>query len=271
MKQYQESMVNEKVIHRKSPRGLSNCCRRLKIQVMDREARKIQCEGRRGRLGENGIAGRLGRGGAACGTARRLWKMILTAALLLGAFAAFAPPKAGACSCALPPPLAEDAASKTAVFSGTVLEIVEPDRGGVWSGADPVYVRFDVDTVWKGVDESQAIVTTRASSDSCGYDRFELGRAYVVFAHGSPDGLETGLCTRTAPLEEAGDTVTGLGPGAKPTKPVDLTIRAPASSLPEEPPGAPEAPEAFGGRHYALAAALLVFALVWAGVRGKKR
>jgi hypothetical protein len=189
--------------------------------------------------------------------------MTLTAALLLGAFAAFAPTKAGACSCAEPPPLAEDMAGKTAVFSGRVLEIAEPEQ--VRSSADPVYVRFEVDTVWKGGEETQRIVKTAIGGDSCGYDAFERGRAYVVFASGSPDRLETGLCTRTAPLEAAGETVAALGIGAAPTKAVDLTIQVPGNSSAE---GESDAPVRW---LYALAAALfisaLVSALVLIGVR----
>ena len=200
----------------------------------------------------------------------RFWKTILIAALQLGAFAAFAPPKVGACSCAEPPPLAEDVAGKTAVFSGTVLEIVEPEQ--VRSSADPVYVRFDVDTVWKGGEETERIVKTALGGESCGYDAFEIGRAYVVFASGSPDRLETGLCTRTAPLEAAGETVAALGAGAAPTKAVDLTIGVPGRPSPVEPSSASGAPAVW---LYALAAALLfsalVSALVWIGVRERRR
>ena len=200
----------------------------------------------------------------------RLWKMTLTTALLIAGLATFEAPKAGACSCAAPPPLAEDVAGKTAVFSGTVLEIVEPERGAVRSSADPVYVRFEVDTVWKGGEETQAVVTTAMSSDSCGYDAFELGRAYIVFAYGSPDRLETGLCTRTAPLEEAGETAAALGAGAAPTKPVDLTIRSPRVSDAQE-PARESSPS--DGWLYAVAAGVLAlaFALVRHGVRTRKR
>jgi len=200
----------------------------------------------------------------------RFGKMLLTTALLLGGLATFAPPKAGACSCAEPPPLEEDVAGKAAVFSGTVLEIVEPERGAVRSSADPVYVRFEVDTVWKGGEETQRIVKTAKSGESCGYDAFELGRAYVVFAYGSQDRLETGLCTRTAPLEEAAETLKGLGTGAAPTKPVDLTIRSPGVSGAQEPGREPSPPD---GWLYAAAAGVLAlaFALVRHGVRTRKR
>jgi len=158
---------------------------------------------------------------------RSALKMILATSLWLAGIAVFAAPQAGACSCAEPPPLTEDVARRTAIFSGTVLEIVKPERGAIASSGDPVYVRFSVDTAWKGVDATQVIVTTASGGETCGYEGFELGRAYVVFASGSPERLETGLCTRTAPLEQAGETLAGLGEGVAPVKQADLTLRAP--------------------------------------------
>ncbi|WP_199621981.1 hypothetical protein [Paenibacillus alkalitolerans] len=148
--------------------------------------------------------------------------------LLISGVIALEPSEAGACSCAEPPPIAEDVERKTAVFTGTVLEIELPRQGLVRSTADSVQVLFEVDAAWKGVDATQVVVHTARSSDSCGYEGFETGRSYLVFAYGAPEKLETGLCERTSPLgsAEADTVIAQLGEAHMPVNKVDLTTGA---------------------------------------------
>lgn len=131
------------------------------------------------------------------------------------------PSTAYACSCAPPPSVEEELERKTAIFSGKVIEISEPNNKIFKSSADPVAVLFEVDTIWKGVDESQVIVQTAESSASCGFS-FDLNTEYLVYAYGDEDDLQTGLCERTTPLTSAEEDLSILGEGKIPTEQVNL-------------------------------------------------
>jgi hypothetical protein len=92
----------------------------------------------------------------------------------------------------------------------------------VQSSADPVSVLLEVRDVWKGVDTTQVWVWTAKHGESCGYEGFEVGQEYVVFAYGEPERLETGLCERTKPLASAAADLAALGTAYTPTEQVEL-------------------------------------------------
>jgi len=152
--------------------------------------------------------------------------------LLLAAGLTIAPPQAAACSCAGPPPLAVDLERQTAVFAGEVVDIEEANGGLMRSSADPMRVTFEVDTSWKGVRTKQVVVQTAMSGASCGYESFEVGRKYVVFATGPMEQLETGLCTRTAPLESSAALTAELGPALEIVEPAEANGRGASTDRP---------------------------------------
>jgi hypothetical protein len=94
-----------------------------------------------------------------------------------------------------------------AVFSGEALSITP--RDGLFE------VRFKVKRAWKNVNSPEIIVLTAIEDSHCGF-KFTAGREYLVYADGSTGGnLSTSHCTRTAPLENAGEDLKVLGKGKK--------------------------------------------------------
>jgi hypothetical protein len=124
---------------------------------------------------------------------------------------------AAACSCIMPGTPVEEMDRSAAVFSGKVVHL-DTSTAPIISSADPVVVGFDVSTIWKGPQEAQLAITTARSSASCGFE-FQLGVEYIVYAYEGEVGLETGLCTRTAPLAMAADDLAALGEGVTAPEP----------------------------------------------------
>jgi hypothetical protein len=118
-----------------------------------------------------------------------------------------------ACSCVTPGPPAAELEAATAVFSGKVLR-ADVGGGEVTSSADPVWVGFQVFSVWKGPALTTLVVTTARESASCGYP-FEVGREYLVYSGGTWDALGVSLCSRTRLLAEAEADLVVLGPGTE--------------------------------------------------------
>lgn len=147
--------------------------------------------------------------------------------LFLFAGMTFSPQQAAACSCAAPPPVADDMERKTAVFAGKVMDIAEPRSGVVQSSADLRTVLFEVTRAWKGVETTQVVVHTARSEESCGYEGFAVGQEYVVFAYGNEDSLKTGLCERTKPVAAAAEELEQLGSAYVPSQRVDLASAPP--------------------------------------------
>ncbi|WP_438444502.1 hypothetical protein [Gorillibacterium sp. sgz5001074] len=147
---------------------------------------------------------------------RKVMLPALIVLLILGGDLLTVPSRALACSCATPPAVQEDLEKKTAVFSGQVIRVEQPPAKPVLSSADPLHVTLKVTRVWKGDVKAETAVYTARSSASCGYDQFAVHKEYIVFAAGSPDHLETGLCTRTKLLSAAGEELAILGPGSQP-------------------------------------------------------
>ena len=128
------------------------------------------------------------------------------------------PRPAAACSCVPPPPPAEALESASAVFSAKVVSVEERFRESDYGRIPQRRVVLELDRVWKGCEAAEGeerprrveLVTGSGGGD-CGYGFEEDGR-YLVYAGQRGDGvLTTGICTRTAKLESAGDDVAALG------------------------------------------------------------
>jgi len=109
-----------------------------------------------------------------------------------------------ACSCMQPLSPDEELPNYDAVFSGKVTDIVEKDPNDqVFSSIDPVFVTFDVNTVWKGDKKDTITIKTAQSSASCGF-YFEENQEYIVYASQYDSKyLEVSLCSRTGLLSDA--------------------------------------------------------------------
>ena len=124
-----------------------------------------------------------------------------------------------ACSCAGPTVPCQAAWQAHAVFSAMVIGISDrqPSADHVLFAQRAVWLA--VTEVFRGeVTKSVTIYTGRGGGD-CGY-AFEIGKAYLVYAHKVPTGeLTTGICSRTQPLSAAGGDLDYLrGPAAQPSR-----------------------------------------------------
>ena len=121
--------------------------------------------------------------------------------------------RAHACSCSPPPPPLEAFGYADAVFTGRVVSSGAFGFDFFWS------VELEVDTVWKGSVTSTTFVYVWFGP-SCGYEWFEPGKDFLVYAHHDvfpheqdDDTLFVHLCSRTRPLEYADDDLQELGEG----------------------------------------------------------
>lgn len=141
--------------------------------------------------------------------------------VLLAVISLLATPRAAsACSCFPPPPPLEAVEQADAVFLARITGVEEIEYNNSWlmrsfrkwvwdapfGGYRPnkLRVTFNMVEAYKGVDGSDALLTTIASSSMCGYTGFETGRTFLIYASRHPDdGLRTGLCSRTALVNKA--------------------------------------------------------------------
>lgn len=102
-----------------------------------------------------------------------------------------------ACSCALPTKqslskqIKRSYQNSTAVFYGEVTEITQKPENYY------VTVKLKVERSWKNQAKSEVIIQTGRGGGDCGY-RFEIGKKYLVYAHGSESSLGTNICSRTS-------------------------------------------------------------------------
>jgi hypothetical protein len=115
---------------------------------------------------------------------------------------------ARACSCLQMPPR-QVFEESDAVFEGRVLEIVPNDNG--------ITARLEVVQSWKGVEIERVEVRTAGDSAACGI-AFEVGTSWLVYADDENGVLSTGLCSRTARIEEAEEDLAALGAGVVPVE-----------------------------------------------------
>lgn len=134
------------------------------------------------------------------------------------------------CSCVGSSTPCSAAGSAAAAFTGTVLNIADPPAPIIAPVAGPTEarrvaanrlagnstpvrplrtIRIRVGEVLSGVEPGQQEIEilTGLGGGDCGYS-FQTGAEYVIYAYKNSDGrLETGICSRTRPLAEAGDDV----------------------------------------------------------------
>ena len=140
----------------------------------------------------------------------RLWLIGMLVVLIV---TVNSPTPVEACSCADPWPVEEALEKRDAVFSGTVLKIERPRR--ITSSATLITVTLKVDQVWKGDVEEVVTVKTAVSTASCGYP-FVENESYLIYASHDGNDFRTGLCDRTALLNQARSDLEQLGPGHPP-------------------------------------------------------
>jgi hypothetical protein len=134
-----------------------------------------------------------------------------------------------ACSCVPPQSVENELGRSKVVFSGEVIQVKE--QKDYFKGYMTKKVLFEVTKTWKGLSQSQVIITTGTGGGDCGYD-FQTGKEYVVYAqmssmYGDKDELVTIVCSRTNELSAAQEDLAYLGEGEVPTEKVDLTAAIP--------------------------------------------
>ncbi|WP_289136898.1 hypothetical protein [uncultured Brevibacillus sp.] len=139
----------------------------------------------------------------------------------------FQPTPAHACSCSTPSPK-EAIQQSAAIFSGKVIQVQETSDWHEWIPLSNKRVRggfgvvLDVQSTWKGIDQTQVLIFTEGWELGCGVP-FEVGKEYLVYAsYWERDVLETHTCSRTAELIHATDDLLTLGPGNPPSQSVEI-------------------------------------------------
>ena len=150
--------------------------------------------------------------------------MTLLAFIFIGMFIIGSFPSiANACSCAELPSVEEEFERSKAVFSGKVVDINEQSS---LKGSTSTSVLFEVTNTWKGVEQSQIIITTGQGGGDCGY-HFTEGKEYLVYAYESTmygaNSLVTVICNRTGVLNSSQEDLEVLGEGQPPIEEVDLS------------------------------------------------
>lgn len=150
--------------------------------------------------------------------------LFLMLALFIFLFLHLSPSQVQACSCAEVQNVEEELERSEAVFSGKVLDIREKTNP---SGYNYKSVLFQVAYTWKGVKESQIIITTGLGGGDCGID-FKEGQEYLVYANESDadmyeaNTLSTVICDRTNMIHASHEDLEILGDGEIPTDKISL-------------------------------------------------
>ena len=130
-----------------------------------------------------------------------------------------------ACSCAELPSVEEEFERSKAVFSGKVIDI--KDKRSL-KGYRSKSVLFEVTNTWKGVEQSQIIITTGQGGGDCGYN-FIKGEEYLVYAGESimygTNSLVSTMCDRTDVLSSSQEDLEVLGEGKPPIEEVNLSSK----------------------------------------------
>ena len=117
---------------------------------------------------------------------------------------------AQACTCSAPATPAEALKRSSAVFRGRVTEISRPflDRIGLTRTASH-RVKFEILKQWKGTPSKSTVVITRLTGEACGFP-FEEKKEYLVYVVTEPRDIQTGICTGTKNIAEAGQEMEQL-------------------------------------------------------------
>ena len=108
-----------------------------------------------------------------------------------------------ACSCFAPTgtpktQVANAYKNSAAIFSGKVTSVEPTGDGNYFT------VTLTVNDSWKGTTDTEIKITTARDSAMCGY-YFEVGKEYIVYAHGTAADLGVGNCSRTSGLSDNSD------------------------------------------------------------------
>ena len=134
------------------------------------------------------------------------------------------PISSSACSCAQPNSVQEELERADAVFLGKVLDSYDANKNSdIYSTDDQIQYLFQVDEIWKGLEQSQVIVNSVRDSVSCG-SKFVEDVEYVVFASQEEHSLSTNFCTMTKHLSKATNIIDELGLGEKPSEEVTIPL-----------------------------------------------
>lgn len=144
---------------------------------------------------------------------------ILAFIFMIGSF----PSIASACSCANLPSVEEEFERSKAVFSGKVVDIKEKLS---LKGYTTKSILFEVTNTWKGVEQSQIIITTGQGGGDCGYN-FIKGEEYLVYANETimygAKSLVSTICNRTGVLSSSQEDLEILGEGQPSIEEVNLS------------------------------------------------
>ena len=148
---------------------------------------------------------------------------ILVFTFIIILFISSFPSNISACSCAELPSVEEEFERSQAVFSGKVVDVREKRS---IKGYQTKSVLFEVTNTWKGVEQSQIIITTGQGGGDCGFD-FKEGQEYLVYANESTmygaKTLVATICDRTNEWSVLQEDLKILGEGQPPIEDVDLT------------------------------------------------
>jgi hypothetical protein len=122
------------------------------------------------------------------------------------------PAPARACTCA-ERTLEQHIADADAIFEARVVSVEPLNPAG--AGGGPLRVTLDVVQTWRDANAESLEAITPGHAAACGYP-FEVGRTYLVYARRVDGALHVGLCSRTRPIEEAGEDRARLGSGVVP-------------------------------------------------------
>jgi len=105
------------------------------------------------------------------------------------------------------PPFKEAYAGAKAVFTGTVTDVVQSERGKVFE--------FQVEKYWKGNGSKKISVMVYESSRFQAF--YQNGKSYLVFASADDGGgLRDGRCSRSNDIADAASDLKALGKGKRP-------------------------------------------------------
>ena len=159
--------------------------------------------------------------------AMTLLAFIFIGIFIIGSF----PSITSACSCAYLPSVEEEFERSKAVFSGKVVDIKEKQS---LKGYLSKSVLFEVTNTWKGVEQSQIIITTGQGGGDCGYN-FIKGEEYLVYADESimygAKSLVSVICDRTDMLSSSQEDLEVLGEGQLPIEEVNLSVKHNSNQL----------------------------------------
>jgi hypothetical protein len=153
-------------------------------------------------------------------------RQIITWLFLMSSFVyiliAYIPSSASACSCAQPPSVNSELSRSDVVFSGKVISVREKRSLNGYLTKQAI---FEVSQTWKGVEQSQIMITTGQGGGDCGINFIE-GEDYLVYSRESDmygkKLLTSIICDRTVELAVANEDLAVLGEGKPPVKKVDI-------------------------------------------------